>query len=125
MNQRKRLLIINDEPDMLDQMRRWLSGGGYTIHTTLSGKEGVELATKNRFDLIVLDYNLKKEKEGEKTAKEFIPQFVSVNPSIPIIVVSATDGNISASELGVSDVLIVNGSFWKNLLDVVKELLRN
>ena len=125
MDRVKRLLIINDEPSMLNQMERWLSDADYHVESTLYGKEGVELAQQEQFDLIVLDFNLKKETEGEKTAKAFIPQFIAANPSTPIIVVSATNGSITVEELGVSNVLIVDSTFWRKLLDLVKETLNN
>ena len=125
MNERKRLLVINDEPDMIDQMNRWLSKEGYTVDSTLQGKEAVELVKNDHYDLILLDYNLKKEKDGEKTAKAFIPQLTKANPLIPIIVISATERNISANSLGVRNVLIVDSSFWKKLLSLVKVTLSN
>lgn len=125
MSDSKRLLVINDEPDMLSQIQRWLSREGYIINSTLQGREGVELVKNDHYDLILLDYNLKKEKDGEKTAKAFIPQLIKVNPLIPIIVISATETNISAKELGIKNVLIVDSSFWKKLLSLVKATLGN
>lgn len=125
MNERKRLLVINDEPDMIDQLDRWLSKEGYTVDSTLQGKEAVERVQNDHYDLILLDYNLKKEKDGEKTAKAFIPQITKANPLIPIIVISATERNISANSLGVKNVLIVDSTFWKKLLNLVKITLHN
>ena len=125
MNERKRLLVINDEPDMIDQLDRWLSKEGYTVDSTLQGKEAVERVQNDHYDLILLDYNLKKEKDGEKTAKAFIPQITKANPLIPIIVISATERNISANSLGVKNVLIVDSTFWKKLLSLVKITLHN
>jgi len=125
MNERKRLLVINDEPDMIDQMNRWLSKEGYRVDSSLQGKKAVELVKNDHYDLILLDYNLKKEKDGEKTAKTFIPQLTKANPSVPIIVISATERNISANSLGVKNVLIVDSSFWKKLLSLVKVTLSN
>lgn len=125
MNERKRLLVINDEPDMIDQMNRWLSKEGYEVESTLQGKEAIELVKNDHYDLILIDFNLKKEKDGEKTAKTFIPQLTKAKPLIPIIVISATERNISANNLGVKNVLIVDSSFWKNLLNLVKITLHH
>lgn len=125
MNDQKRLLVINDEPDMLNQLQRWLMKEGYFIDSTLYGKEGVERLRTDRYDLILLDYNLKKESDGEKTAKVFISQLNEINPVIPIIVISATERNISAKDLGVTNVLIVDSSFWKKLPVLVRETLGN
>ncbi len=125
MNDRKRLLVINDEPDMLNQLERWLTKEGYMVDSTLWGNEGVKFANNGHYDLILLDYNLKKELDGEKTARAFIPALVRVNPLTPIIVISATEQSISAKKLGVMAVLIVDRSFWKRLLNLIKETLNN
>lgn len=121
----KHLLVINDEPDMLDQIKKWLSQEGYIIQSALRGNDGVKIANNGHFDLIIVDYNLKKETDGEKTAKYFIPDLIEANPATPIIVISATERNISAEELGVTDVLIVDSTFWKRLLIKIEDTLRN
>lgn len=125
MKLQKQILIINDEPDLLNQMFRWLSEEGYGVECTHQGEKGIKLAKNNSYDLILLDYNLKRESDGEKTASDFIPQLVHDNPLTPIIVTSATVENISASKLGVSKVLIIDRSFWKKLLPLIAEELKN
>ena len=121
----KKLLVVNDNVDMLQQIKRWLSAEGYGVETTETGHEGVALARDSKFDLILLDYNLKKEHTGEKTARTYIPQLHTVAPSTPIIVVSATENKISTNQLGVSEVLIVDSNFWSNLIHSIKERLNN
>lgn len=122
MNSVKQILVINDEPDMLAQIRRWLKAAGYSVKCTLWGKAGVELAKSNLYDLILLDYNLKKEEDGEKTAGNFIPLLRGINPFTPIVVTSATEKNITAHGLGVVDVIIVDSSFWSKLINYINVL---
>lgn len=125
MNMLKHLLVINDEPGMLEQMQRWLGGAGYAVKSTLWGEVGVAMARQFQFDLILLDYNLKRENGGAKNARAFISQLIGINPKIPIIVVSATMRNLAKEELGVADVLVVDRFFWKKLLEMVAETLKN
>jgi len=52
---RKRILIIDDEQDMLFMMAERLTTWGYEILTAQSGKEGWRLIKKHRPDLVLLD----------------------------------------------------------------------
>ena len=124
MSNKKNILIINDDSDMVKQMERWLIAAEFDVQNTLTGKEGVNLIKKRHFDLILIDFNLKKEIDGAKTAKKFIPQIKRHKPLIPIIVTSATELNLSAQNLGVAKTLSINRSFWKSFTNSIKEILR-
>ena len=81
---KKRILIINDEKEMLEQIKRWLIIAGYMVQCTLTAENGIRMLNEDKFDLILLDYHLKAERTGAKTAKTFIPLFKNLRPSIPI-----------------------------------------
>jgi len=119
----KRILVVNDEPEMLDQIQRWLRIAGYFVTCTKTAEEGVKLFGDNHFDLVLLDYNLKAEKMGGRTAKTFIPFFKKLNPTIPIVIISATESRLNKDELGVAQVLILHQAIWKNLSNLIKEIL--
>ncbi len=53
-----RILVIDDEPDLLDLVRLALAEGGFEVETCLRGREGLERARKGRPDLLVLDLML-------------------------------------------------------------------
>ncbi len=55
MADRKRILIADDDPDLLELLRMDLSLLEYEIKTATNGKDALELATKSAFDLIILD----------------------------------------------------------------------
>ena len=52
---RQRLLLIDDDPLMLDTLRGLLGPAGYEVETADSGEEGIERYRKNRFDCVVTD----------------------------------------------------------------------
>ncbi len=82
----KKILLIEDDPMLLDMYNLKFSEAGYTVFKAESGKKGFELAKKNQPDIILLDIilpqmdgftvmeNLKKDKD---TAK--IPVFFLTN----------------------------------------------
>ncbi|MGB7842068.1 MAG: response regulator transcription factor [Salinimicrobium sp.] len=49
------ILLVDDEPDILEIISYNLSAEGYTVITAENGKEGLKLAKKKRPQLIILD----------------------------------------------------------------------
>lgn len=120
---RKNILVVNDEQAMLDQIQRWLDVAGYVVKCTSSAEQGVKLFGKTHFDLVLLDYNLKAEKAGARTAKTYIPMFKKINPAIPIVIISATESDLDRNELGVTEVIILHPAIWKSLPQLVHGIL--
>lgn len=53
-----KLLIIEDEPDLLASLARGFRKKGYAVDTAEDGTDGLELFLINEYDLILLDLNL-------------------------------------------------------------------
>jgi two-component system response regulator MprA len=53
-----RVLIIEDDEEILKFLRRGLAYDGYTVDTAVDGQEGLSLARENPPDLVVLDWML-------------------------------------------------------------------
>lgn len=51
----KKILIADDEPDILEILKYNLQGEGYEVYTAKNGTEAIELAKKALPDLIILD----------------------------------------------------------------------
>jgi CheY-like chemotaxis protein len=120
----KKILIINDDHDMVYQMTKWLKTSGFEVQSTFTGKEGVQMIGKNQFDLVLLDFHLKKEIDGMKNAQYFIPMIKNINPLIPIIVTSATQNNLARYQLDVTTTLIINSAFWKTFIECIEQILK-
>ncbi|WP_227939227.1 response regulator transcription factor [Alkalihalobacillus deserti] len=56
----QRLLIVDDEEAILTLLTFNLEQAGFTVVTTMNGESALELATKQTFDLIILDIMLPK-----------------------------------------------------------------
>ncbi|MEI8176447.1 MAG: response regulator, partial [Candidatus Omnitrophota bacterium] len=52
---KKKILIVDDEKDMRDALAYRLKGSGYEVIMAENGAQGLELASKEHPDLIVLD----------------------------------------------------------------------
>lgn len=52
---KKKVLLVDDEPDILELIGYNLQMEGYEVHTALNGKTGIDLARAVNPDLIILD----------------------------------------------------------------------
>jgi DNA-binding response OmpR family regulator len=55
-----RILIVEDEPRMLELLRKGLYEHGFTVMTAADGEKGLEMASAHELDAIVLDIGLPK-----------------------------------------------------------------
>ena len=58
MDKRKRILVIEDQPEVLEVMVVALAHAGFEVEGAADGNEGVRLAESGRFDLISTDVDL-------------------------------------------------------------------
>ena len=85
----KKILIVDDEPDMVDMLRIRLEEESYGVITALSGEDGLKKAEEERPDLILLDILLPGV-SGLEVAKRLRESKTTKN--IPIIMVTALIG---------------------------------
>lgn len=85
-DERKRILVIEDNPDNRVLIIDVLTSLDYVSLEAINGEQGVELAERERPDLILMDLSLPR-KDGWKAASE-----IKANPDlakIPIIAMTA------------------------------------
>ncbi len=78
------ILLIEDEPGIVDFVRRGLEAEGFAVEVALDGLEGEGLALKGSFDAIVLDLML-----PGRGGLEVLETVRRAKPSLPVIVLSA------------------------------------
>jgi len=52
------ILVIDDDPSMLQLARFWLEKEGYEVATALTGEQGMQLISERSFDVALTDYQL-------------------------------------------------------------------
>jgi len=50
-----RILLVEDDPRIVDFVRRGLKAEGYAVEVALSGQEALPLGTEGEFQAILLD----------------------------------------------------------------------
>ena len=80
-----RALIVEDEALIAEELRERLSRLGFTVIAAVSsGEEGIELATRELPDLVLMDIRLSGDKDGVQAAREIREQV-----DIPIVYLTA------------------------------------
>lgn len=85
----KKILIIDDEPDVLSYLQMLLSDAGYETVTATNGREGMEIAHQEKPDLVTLDVSMP-EASGTRFYRE-----IRQDPELaetPVVIVTAVTG---------------------------------
>ncbi|MGL4992480.1 MAG: response regulator transcription factor [Sarcina sp.] len=99
-----RILVIEDEIDLLEAIKEGLEIDGYAVDSSDDGEEGLHLAFCNDYDLIILDLNLPKV-DGIDILKEVR----SENKLVKILILTARssiEDRVKGLDLGANDYLI-------------------
>lgn len=99
-----RLLIVEDEEDLANALRRLLADAGFTCDVARDGEEGLYLALEARYDLLILDLMLPR-LQGERVLSELRARDVA----LPVLVLTARDAvtdRVRLLEAGADDYLV-------------------
>ena len=116
-----RLLIVEDEADIVHALQRGLKNEGYAVDVAIDGEEALEFLSVNTYDLLVLDINLpgvdgfyilEKLRESDINTRVII---VSANREI--------EDRIKGLDLGANDYLVKPFDFLE-LTARIRALLR-
>lgn len=116
-----RILIIEDEKEIANFLKKGLEGECFAVDTADDGEKGSFLARTNNYDLIILDYILPK-KDGRQVCEEIRKK----GRTVPILILSVKSETITKVDIlnaGADDYLTKPYSFME-LLARIKALLR-
>lgn len=80
----KHILIVEDEKNIIELLKYNLENNNYTTDYATDGREGLELFTENKYDLILLDLMIPK-----INGLDLCKKIRSVDSQIPIIMLTA------------------------------------
>ncbi len=105
MDEAKRILVIEDEMDVLKMTVFRLKKAGYDVLTADDGKKGLETAEQERPDFIFLDLNLPV-MDGYEVCRELKKD--EELKKIPVVILSASSDGIKEKsiEIGADDYII-------------------
>ncbi len=82
----KKILVIDDDPDIIELTRNRLEANNYTVISATDGKAGIEKAQQHSPDMIIIDIMMPRMQGGEAV------RYLRSNPltrNIPVIFLTA------------------------------------
>jgi DNA-binding response OmpR family regulator len=98
------IVLIEDEPGIVDFIDRGLSARGLEVRTATDGETGVDLALSEQVDLVVLDLMLPR-----KSGMEVLGELARERPGLPVIVLTARgeiEDRVGGLDAGAVDYLV-------------------
>ena len=120
--QKIRLLLVDDEPDLVQMVSVRLKAAGYEVSTAYDGQEALEKVRHSQPDLVILDLMLPK-LDGYKVCR--LLKFDEKTRAIPILIFTAraqVEDVTLATECG-ADAYLTKPFEAKTLLAKIQELL--
>ncbi len=95
MEGKKRVLVVDDEPDYAEMVKKYLEKEGFEVEIAYDGVEGLEKVKANPPDAIVLDVMMP-EKDGYAVCSELkkSDQF----SDIPIVMLTAVSSHVATTK---------------------------
>jgi DNA-binding response OmpR family regulator len=104
LRSRESVLLIEDEPGIVDFVRRGLEAEGFVVEAASDGIEGERMALNGNFDAIVLDLMLPR-----RSGMDVLESVRRAMPSVPVIVLSARgeiEDRVGGLDAGAVDYLV-------------------
>ena len=98
---KKRILIVDDDGQILKSLQKVLEGSGYNVVLAANGQEGLNKMETETIDLVLLDLNM-----PFKNGWDTFERMTCFNPFIPIIIITGRENQFDlASAAGVSSLM--------------------
>lgn len=126
MKNRKKILVIDDEKDVLTYLTTFFADNNFDVASAENGREGFKKATSEKPDIITLDISMPEE-SGVKLLREL--QTSKMTKDIPVIIITGVASDLKRFIENRSQVHPAEGYFEKpidrdQLLKKIRDLLK-
>jgi len=119
----KKIIVVDDEKDILNLVKRILTRGGFEVITALDGKEGLAKVYSEAPDLMILDINMPEMDGWEVCQKIRGDPLYKHLPIIMLTVRRTKEDQVKGLDLG-GDEYITKPFYPQELLARVKTVLQ-
>ena len=101
-----RILVADDQPDVLEALRLLLKGEGFEIQTASSPAGILHAVEANDFDLVLMDLNYTRDTTSGKEGLDLLSQLRGLEGTLPVVVMTAwgsVEGAVEAMRRGARD----------------------
>lgn len=121
MENKKVILVVDDEVDFLRMIRMRLEAGGYTVITAINGKEALEKARDYKLDAVLLDVLM-----PDMNGLEVLKKIRRDDKDIPVFIITAfsSEDRFELAQKFSASGFIVKTSDLKKEVDNITSFLR-
>ena len=102
----RKVLVVDDQADILEALRLLLKGNGYLAETALSPEQALLAAASQDHDIVVIDMNYARDTTSGAEGLALLDTLHAQRPEVPVIVMTAwstIDLAVEAMRRGASD----------------------
>jgi len=101
-----KILIADDQPDVIQALRLLLKGEGFILVTASSPDEILEAVENDEFDAVLMDLNYARDTTSGREGLDVLGKLRALDHTLPVIVMTAwssVEGAVEAMRLGARD----------------------
>jgi len=101
-----RVLVADDQPDVLEALRLLLKGGGYHAETSSSPAGVLQAVEHGDFDLALIDLNYTRDTTSGREGLDLLSRLRELDGTLPVVVMTAwgsVEGAVEAMRRGARD----------------------
>src|SRR5215218_1900644 len=102
----RRVLIADDQPDVLEALRLLLKGEGFVVESVSSPAAMLRAAEAMEYDAALIDLNYTRDTTSGREGLTLLAKLQVLDPTLPVIVMTAwgsVEGAVEAIQLGARD----------------------
>jgi CheY-like chemotaxis protein len=114
------VLVIDDQPDLVQVVQNILEARGFTVDTALSGKDGLALAEVSKYSVVVTDLAM-----PDLSGWELAERIHGAQPKTPIILITGWAADIEEDRLAEANIHAVLPKPFRSeqLFDAINDAL--
>jgi DNA-binding NtrC family response regulator len=101
-----RILIADDQPDILEALRFLLKGEGYVVDTVKTPQGALKALEARDFDLLIMDLNYTRDTTSGQEGLDLLQRIRNLDSTLPVVVITAwgtVDVAVEAMRRGARD----------------------
>src|SRR5690606_4163691 len=101
-----RILVADDQPDVLEALRILLTAEGFEAATATSPGAVTEMVEHEDFDLVLIDLNYTRDTTSGREGLDLLSRLRDLDPTVPVVVMTAwgsVEGAVEAMRRGARD----------------------
>lgn len=116
LQERRSILLVDDEQDIVNSVRRWLEADGFKVYGFTDPLQALEYFqnNSNNIDLVLSDVWMRK-----LDGYELVKKIKNIQPETKVVIMTALEFNEELSSIKIDGFLLKAGSL-ENLVNTIK-----